>query len=331
MHPFALSRADDPAQAIAAHARDRGLAFIAGGTDLIGLMKDRAALPERLLDINGLPDMARIEALPDGGLRIGALARMSDVAADLEVRRRFPVIAEALLFAASGQLRNMASIGGNIMQRTRCAYFRDEDDAPCNKQRPGSGCAARHGLNRNHAIFGWSDACVATNASDVAVAFAALDATVMVRGRAGERSIPFADFHRLPGDTPERDNALDRGDLIVAIEVPACAVGRASHYLKVRDRQSYEFALVSAAAAVATDRRRIRSARLALGGVAHKPWRLVAAEAALRDVSLDDSDALRSAIAMSFANARPLAHNAFKVELAQRVALRALQTAVARA
>ena len=331
MHPFALSRADDPAKAIAAHAQDPHLAFIAGGTDLIGLMKDRAALPERLLDINGLPGMARIEALPDGGLRIGALARMSDVAADPEVRRRFPVIAEALLFAASGQLRNMASIGGNLMQRTRCAYFRDEDDLPCNKRRPGSGCSARHGLNRNHAIFGWSDACVATNASDVAVAFAALDATVMVRGPAGERSIPFADFHRLPGDTPERDNALGRGDLIVSIEVPACPEGRASHYLKVRDRQSYEFALVSAAAAIATDGRRIRSARLAMGGVAHKPWRLVAAEAALRDVSLDDSDALRSAIAMSFANARPLAHNAFKVELAQRVALRALQTAGARA
>lgn len=331
MHPFSLSRADDPAKAIAAHAQDPHLAFIAGGTDLIGLMKDRAALPERLLDINGLPGMARIEALPDGGLRIGALARMSDVAADPEVRRRFPVIAEALLFAASGQLRNMASMGGNLMQRTRCAYFRDEDDLPCNKRRPGSGCSARHGLNRNHAIFGWSDACVATNASDVAVAFAALDATVMVRGPAGERSIPFADFHRLPGDTPERDNALGRGDLIVSIEVPACPEGRASHYLKVRDRQSYEFALVSAAAAIATDGRRIRSARLAMGGVAHKPWRLVAAEAALRDVSLDDSDALRSAIARSFANARPLAHNAFKVELAQRVALRALQTAGARA
>ena len=331
MHPFSLSRADDPAKAIAAHAQDPHLAFIAGGTDLIGLMKDRAALPERLLDINGLPGMARIEALPDGGLRIGALARMSDVAADPEVRRRFPVIAEALLFAASGQLRNMASIGGNLMQRTRCAYFRDEDDLPCNKRRPGSGCSARHGLNRNHAIFGWSDACVATNASDVAVAFAALDATVMVRGPAGERSIPFADFHRLPGDTPERDNALGRGDLIVSIEVPACPEGRASHYLKVRDRQSYEFALVSAAAAIATDGRRIRSARLAMGGVAHKPWRLVAAEAALRDVSLDDCDALRSAIARSFANARPLAHNAFKVELAQRVALRALQTAGARA
>jgi xanthine dehydrogenase YagS FAD-binding subunit len=331
MRPFALSRADDPAKAIAAHDQDPHLAFIAGGTDLIGLMKDRAALPERLLDINRLPDMARIEALPDGGLRIGALARMSDVAADLEVRRRFPVIAEALLFAASGQLRNMASIGGNIMQRTRCAYFRDEDDLPCNKRRPGSGCAARHGLNRNHAIFGWSDACVATNPSDVAVAFAAMDANVLVRGRTGERSIPFADFHRLPGDTPEHDNALGRGDLIVSIEVPARAEGRASHYLKVRDRQSYEFALVSTAAAVATDGRRIRSARLAMGGVAHKPWRLVAAEAALREVSLDDIDALRSAIATSFTDARPLAHNAFKVELAQRVALRALQTAGARA
>jgi xanthine dehydrogenase YagS FAD-binding subunit len=331
MHPFALSRADDLAKAIAAHAQDPQLAFIAGGTDLIGLMKDRATLPERLLDINGLPDMARIEALPDGGLRIGALARMSDVAADAGVRGRFPVIAEALLFAASGQLRNMASMGGNIMQRTRCAYFRDEDDLPCNKRRPNSGCSALHGLNRNHAIFGWSDACVATNPSDVAVAFAAMDANVIVRGPTGERSIPFTDFHRLPGSTPERDNVLDRGDLIVSIEVPACAEGRASHYLKVRDRESYEFTLVSAAAAVATDGGRIRSVRLAMGGVAHKPWRLTAAETALRGVSLDDIDALKSAIAISFTDARPLAHNAFKVELAQRVALRALQTAGARA
>jgi len=275
--------------------------------------------------------MAGIEPLPDGGLRIGALARMSDVAAHMEVRRRFPVIAEALLFGASGQLRNMASIGGNVMQRTRCAYFRDEDDLPCNKRRPGSGCSARHGLNRNHAIFGWSESCVATNPSDVAVAFAAMDAHVIVRGRTGERSIPFTEFHRLPGDTPERDNVLDRGDLIVAIEVPANAEARASHYLKIRERQSYEFALVSAAAAVATDGRRIRSARLALGGVAHKPWRLTAAETALRGASLGDEAALRSAIATSFTDARPLAHNGFKVELAQRVALRALQTAGARA
>src|SRR5205823_9358456 len=220
MHPFALSRADDPAKAIAAHAQDPQLAFIAGGTDLIGLMKDRAQLPERLLDINGLPDMARIEALPDGGLRIGALARMSDVAAHPDVRRAFPVIAEGLLFAASGQLRNMASMGGNIMQRTRCAYFRDEDDLPCNKRRPGSGCAARDGLNRLHAIFGWSDECVATNPSDLAVALAALDANVIVQGPEGQRSITFTQFQRLPDKTPERDNVLERGDLVISIEVP---------------------------------------------------------------------------------------------------------------
>jgi xanthine dehydrogenase YagS FAD-binding subunit len=331
MHPFLLSKVNDPAEAITAHAQDPHLAFIAGGTDLIGLMKDRAALPERLLDINDLPDLARIEALPDGGLRIGALARMSDVAVHIEVRRRFPVIAEALLFAASGQLRNMASMGGNIMQRTRCAYFRDENPLPCNKRRPGSGCSALHSLNRNHAIFGWSDACVATNPSDVAVAFAALDANVIVRGPAGERSIPFTDFHRLPGSTPECDNALERGDLIIAIEVPARPEGRASHYLKVRDRQSYEFALVSTAAAIATEHRLLRSVRLALGGVAHKPWRLTAAETALCGVSLDDIAALKSAIATSFRDARPLAHNAFKVELAQRAALRALRTAGERA
>jgi xanthine dehydrogenase YagS FAD-binding subunit len=330
MHPFALSKADDAATAIAAHTRDSHLAFIAGGTDLIGLIKDRAALPNRLLDINGLPNMTGVEALPEGGVRIGALARMGDVAANTDVRRRFPVIAEALLFAASGQLRNMASIGGNIMQRTRCAYFRDETSSRCNKRRPGSGCAALHGLNRNHAIFGWSESCVATNPSDLAVALAAMDAVVIVQGQKGERLIPFTDFHRLPGSTPERDNVLDRGDLIVAIEVPARAEAQTSHYLKVRDRASYEFALVSAAAAVATDDGRIRSARLAMGGVAHKPWRLTAAETGLRGISLDDTAGLRSAIAASFIDARPLAHNAFKVELAQRVALRALQTAGAR-
>src|ERR1700761_1078608 len=230
MHPFALLRAHDSAKAVAAHALDPQLAFIAGGTDLIGLMKDRAALPQRLLDINGLPDMARIESLPGGGLRIGALTRMSDVAADMDVRRRFPVIAEALLFAASGQLRNMASIGGNIMQRTRCAYFRDETGDRCNKRRSGSGCAALHGLNRNHAIFGWSESCVATNPSDLAVAFAAMDAIVVVGRQTGERRIPFADFHRLPASTPERDNVLERGDLIIAVEVPARQEGRGSHY-----------------------------------------------------------------------------------------------------
>jgi xanthine dehydrogenase YagS FAD-binding subunit len=331
MHPFGLWRAADSAQAIAVHAKDPGIVFIAGGTDLIGLIKDRAALPERLLDINGLPGMANVEVRQDGSLLLGALARMSDVAAHPEVRRLFPMIAESLLFAASGQLRNMASIGGNIMQRTRCAYFRDGDDLPCNKRKSGSGCSALHGLNRSHAIFGWSESCVATHPSDLAVALAALDAIVHVQGQAGDRAIPFREFHRLPDSTPEKDNALDRGDLIVAIEVPARAEGRASHYLKVRDRQSYEFALVSVAAAITTDGGRVRSARLAMGGVAHKPWRLTAAETALRGVPLNDSDALKSAIAKSFNDARPLAHNAFKVELAQRATLRALQIAGARA
>jgi xanthine dehydrogenase YagS FAD-binding subunit len=331
MHPFTLSTAAGQTQAAEAHALDTHLAFIAGGTDLLGLMKDRVTLPERLLDISGLPDMASIEAQPDGGLRIGALARMSDVAANTAVRERFPVIAEGLLFAASGQLRNMATMGGNLMQRTRCAYFRDEDNPSCNKRQPGSGCAARHGLNRNHAIFGWSDACVATHPSDVAVALAAMDAAVVVRGPAGERTIPLTDFHRLPGSTPEQDNILGRGDLIVAIEVPARVEGRASHYLKVRDRQSYEFALVSVAAGVTIEDGRLTSVRLAMGGVAHKPWRLYAAEEALRGTALDDTDALSSAISASFTDARPLAHNAFKLELSQRAILRALQTAGARA
>src|SRR5260370_5351025 len=228
MHQFTLSRPTDISAAIALHAQDAHLAFIAGGTDLIGLMKDRVALPERLLDINRLPEMAQIEVLSDGGLRIGALARMSDVSADPKVRSRFPVIAESLLFAASGQLRNMATIGGNIMQRTRCPYFRDEDDLPCNKRRPGSGCSARYGLNRNHAIFGWSDDCVATNPSDLAVALAALDAEIIVRGPAGERSIPPAEFHRLPGSTPEKDRRLGPGELIVPPAVPASLPGPTS-------------------------------------------------------------------------------------------------------
>ena len=332
MQPFTVSRQADAGSAIVAHGADRTVAFIAGGTDLLGLIKDRAILPNHLLDINALPAMAAIDARSDGSVRIGALARMSDVAAHPAVRQRYPVVSESLLFAASGQLRNMASIGGNIMQRTRCAYFRDGDDLPCNKRKPGSGCSALHGLNRSHAIFGWSDSCVATHPSDLAVALAALDATVHVRGLQGDREVPFLEFHRLPDDTPEKDNVLGRGDLIIAIEIPPRAEGRASHYLKVRDRQSYEFALVSTAAAVATDGGNIRSARLAMGGVAHKPWRLGAAEKALRGLSLNDAPHLRAAIAESFTDdARPLAHNAFKVELAQRCVLRALQTAGARA
>jgi xanthine dehydrogenase YagS FAD-binding subunit len=330
MHSFTLSKVVDTRDAIATHSRNPHAAFIAGGTDLIGLMKDRATLPAHLLDINALPGMAEVNARPDGSLRIGALARMSDVAAHPVVRQHCPVIAESLLFAASGQLRNMASVGGNIMQRTRCAYFRDNDGLPCNKREPGSGCSALHGLNRGHAIFGWSESCVATHPSDLAVALTALDAIVKVRSSSGERAIPFAEFHRLPGDTPQKDNVLARGDLIVAIEVPPRAESRASHYLKVRDRQSYEFALVSTAAAVATDGRNIQSVRLAMGGVAHRPWRLGAAEVALRGLSLDDEVRLNVAIAESFADARPLAHNGFKVELARRCVLRALQTSGAR-
>jgi len=331
MHAFTFLRASDPRGAIAAHATDRGVAFIAGGTDLVGLIKDRVTLPGRLIDINALPAMDAIDARSDGSLHIGALARMSDVAAHPAVRLRTPVVVESLLLAASGQLRNMASIGGNIMQRTRCAYFRDGDGLPCNKRTPGSGCSALHGLNRSHAIFGWSESCVATHPSDLAVALTALDAAVHVRGLRGARMIAFSEFHRLPGDTPEKDNVLERGDLIVGIEVPARAEARASHYLKVRDRQSYEFALVSTAAAVTIDGRTIQSVRLAMGGVAHRPWRLAAAEAALRGLSLDDRAGLRAAIATSFTSARPLARNAFKVELAQRCALRALQTAGERA
>jgi xanthine dehydrogenase YagS FAD-binding subunit len=330
MQPFTLTTAVDSDSAITMHASDPLVAFIAGGTDLIGLIKDRAAPATRLLDINSIPGMAGIETLADG-LRIGALARMSDVAADTRVRQGFPVIAEALLRSASGQLRNMASVGGNIMQRTRCAYFRDDDGLPCNKRQPGSGCSALHGLNRNHAIFDWSDACAAVNPSDFAVALAALDATIRVRGLRGEYAIPFADFHRLPSETPEQDTVLGRGELIVAIDVPASADSRTSHYLKVRDRQSYEFAVVSVAAAVALEGGLIRSVRLAMGGVAHKPWRLAAAERALVGVALADEDRVKAAIGLSFGDARPLTHNAFKVGLAQRAVLRALRAAGGRA
>jgi xanthine dehydrogenase YagS FAD-binding subunit len=331
MHRFTIAAPIDPNTAVALHGGDASVAFIAGGTDLIGLMKDRAAMPARLLDINALTAIAGIETLADGGLRLGALARMSDVAADPRVRQRFPVVAEALLLSASGQLRNMASIAGNIMQRTRCGYFRDDDAPPCNKRRPGSGCSALHGLNRNHAIFGWSDGCVAVNPSDLAVALATLDATVRVHGRNGEYTIPFADFHVLPGDAPERDTILDSGDLIVGVDIPASVDARASHYLKVRDRQSYEFAVVSVAAVVTLEGERIASTRLAMGGVAHKPWRILATEQALQGVALSDDGALKRAIATSFADARPLTHNAFKVELAQRAVLRALRTAGGRA
>jgi xanthine dehydrogenase YagS FAD-binding subunit len=237
MHPFSLSPPKDIEGATAAHAHDPNLAFVAGGTDILGFMKDHAVHPPRLPDINHLAGLNTIEPLPDGGIRMGALARMSDVAADMHVRTSIPMIADSLLFSASVQLRNMASMGGNIMQRTRCAYFRDGDGVPCNKRIAGSGCAARHGVNRNHAIFGWSDGCVATHPSDVAVALSALDSIVRVRSQHGERVIPFSDFHLLP-NASQKDNVLGRGDLIVGLEIPYRPEARRSHYLKVRDRQS---------------------------------------------------------------------------------------------
>lgn len=331
MHPFALSTATDIDQAVTVHASDPGVAFVAGGTDLLGLMKDRAFQPPRLLDINHLEGLDRVERLADGGIRLGALVRMSDLAADMHVRRTAPLISESLLFSASGQLRNMASMGGNIMQRTRCAYFRDGDGTPCNKRTAGSGCSARHGLNRNHAIFGWSDACVAVHPSDVAVALSALDANVRVRNRRSERTVPINDFYVLPGDTGVKDNILGRGDLIVGIDIPYRSEARRSHYLKVRDRQSYEFALVSVAVGLDIADHRIRSARIAMGGVAHKPWRLSNSEKQLSGADIRDAIGLRKAIASSFGDARSLDNNGFKIELAQRAVLRAVQTAGSRA
>jgi xanthine dehydrogenase YagS FAD-binding subunit len=251
---------------------------------------------------------------------------MSEVAAHPDVRRELPVVAEALELSASPQLRNMASMGGNLMQRTRCPYFRAEVSLPCNKRAPGSGCAARHGENRGLAIFGWSEACVATHPSDLAVALSALDASIVVRGPGGERAVPATRFHRLPGDDPARDTALEAGEIIVAIDVPLSAEARSSRYLKLRERASYEFALVSAAAAVTVADGHIRRARLALGGIAHRPWRLHATERALAGAPLDERR-VRAALAEDLDAARPLEQNGFKVELARRAAARAVMLA----
>jgi xanthine dehydrogenase YagS FAD-binding subunit len=324
MESFAFARPNDLAGVLAAIA-DPGAMPIAGGTELFNWMKEGIVAPRRLIDINRLPGLDVIEARPDG-LRIGALARMSDVANHDAVRRDYPVIAESLIKSASPQLRNMASLGGNLMQRTRCPYFRAEVDLPCNKRRPGSGCAALEGEDRALAVFGWSDACIATHPSDVAVAFAALDANVEVSSAGGTRAIPLGQFYRLPGDAPERETNLEPGELIVAIVVPASPSARRSHYLKLRERASYEFALVSAAVAIDLDGERIREARIALGGVAPMPWRLRAAEERLRGASLETA-ALRVAIDAGFVDARPRKHNGFKVELAKRAVVRALQTA----
>lgn len=327
MRPFEYQRAAGLSSTIAALADDPDAKVIAGGTELVNWMKEGIARPTRLLDITGLPGLDGIEPTSDG-LWIGALVRMADLADHPGVRSDYPAIPEALLRSASQQLRNMATMGGNLLQRTRCRYFRAEVELPCNKRRPGSGCAALRGDDRELAILGWSEACLATHPSDVAVALAALDAEVTLRGQSGERRVPIADFYRLPGEVPERDTVIERSELITGITVPASPLAQRSWYLKVRERSSYEFALVSAAAAVDLDPAgAIREARVALGGVAHGPWRLRGAEERLAGGRLDDASVLRAAVAADLADARPRAHNGFKVELATRAAVRALQLA----
>ena len=319
MRPLTYSRAVDVADAIALAGPTS--AFLAGGTTEVDLIRAGISLADHLIDINDLP-LAAVEDRPDGGLHIGALARMSDVARTPSVVERYPAIARALLLGASAQLRNMASMGGNLRQRTRCAYLRD-GVSPCNKREPGSGCAALDGLNRGHAILGTSEHCIATHPSDVAVALVAFDAVIQTLGPAGARSIPFDDFFLLPGETPEIEHPIGRGELIVGIDVPGAPIARRSTYLKFRDRQSYEFALVSVAAAIEVDDGVVTAVRLALGGVGTKPWRAHRAEAALLGGPADEAS-FRRAAAIELENAVVREHNAFKVALVQRAAVRGL-------
>jgi xanthine dehydrogenase YagS FAD-binding subunit len=310
-------------------AAEPGAAYLAAGTNLLDLMKGGVSQPDRLVDISHLPGLDRIEDLPDGGVRIGALVRNADLAHDRNFARRFPAVAEALLSGASAQLRNAATVGGNLVQRTRCAYFYDVASA-CNKREPGSGCDARAGDNRLHAVLGWSERCIATHPSDFCVALVALDAVVEIEGQAGRREIPLESFHRLPGDAPERETVLEPGEMIVAVRLPAEAARFAGYarYLKVRDRTSYAFALVSAAAALRLESNVIAQARLALGGVALKPWRARDAERMLLGAR-PEASLFRRAAEVALAEAKPAGDNAFKIELARRVAARALALAAA--
>ena len=321
MKPFRYERADDVSGAVAMLAEAPGGAFLAGGTNLVDLMKLEVAKPDVLVDVRHLTS-DRIEELPDGGLRIGAAVRNSDLAADRTIRRRYPVLSEALLSGASGQLRNLATTGGNLLQRTRCVYFQDVT-TPCNKREPGSGCSAREGFNRELAILGWSEACVATHPSDMAVAMAVLDAAVLTQGPNGQRRIPLTDLHRLPGEEPERDTVLEHGELITAVDLPPLAFATRSRFRKVRDRASYAFALVSVAAALDVADGAVRDARIALGGVAHKPWRATRAEEALRGAPATERS-FREAAEAELAGARPLPGNAFKVPLARGAIVRTL-------
>src|SRR3954469_1645349 len=312
---FEYARATDVADAVRQIAADPAAKFIAGGTNLIDLMKYDVERPVRLIDITRLP-LKTVEDTANGGLRIGALVPNSDLAYHPLIEERYPLLSSAILAGASQQLRNMASTGGNLLQRTRCLYFYDTA-TPCNKREPGSGCSAIDGINRNNAILGVSEACNATHPSDMCVALAALDATVHVAGPAGERAIAFADFHRLPGDTPERDSNLAADEIIVAVELPPKGFAANYSYLKIRDRLSYAFALVSVAAALEFEGETIKDARLALGGVAHKPWRDGAAEAALRG-QVANQVAFRHVADLVLRDAKGFAHNSFKIDLARR-------------
>jgi xanthine dehydrogenase YagS FAD-binding subunit len=333
MRPFEYTAASDVAEATRGVASDPDARFIAGGTTLVDLMKLEVEQPHRLVDINRLaasdPSLGQIAPLPNGGLRIGALVRNSDLAWSTIVQERYPVLSEALLAGASGQIRNMATVGGNLLQRTRCYYFRDTA-MPCNKREPGSGCSAIEGHNRIHAVLGTSAHCIATSPGDMPVAMVALDAVVRVRGPGGERTIPLADFHLVPGAHPERETVLRHGEMITAVDVPPLPWARRSHYRKVRDRASYAFALSSAAVALDLDGGRVRDARVALGGVGTKPWRSHEAERALVGKRATAA-VFRAAAESALAGAVPHRENAFKIELAKRTLVRALTTVAAMA
>jgi xanthine dehydrogenase YagS FAD-binding subunit len=327
MQTFQYEKVDDIGRALNAasvpHAK-----FVAGGTTLIDLMKLNVERPTTLLDINPLA-LDKVEKLPDGGLKIGAMVRNSDLAHDAEVQNQYAVLSEALLSGASPQLRNMATTGGNLLQRTRCYYFRDTSYA-CNKREPGTGCSAIDGHNRIHAVLGTSEHCVATHPSDMAVAMMALEAIVHIRGPQGERAVPLNQFYFVPGSTPNRENVLAAGELITHVTVPPLATGTRSHYLKRRDRASYEFALASAAVVMQAKDNRIRRVRIALGGVGTKPWRSLEAEKALEGKEANEQN-FRAAAEAALRGARPLHDNAFKVDLAKRTLTRALKTVTAAA
>ncbi len=325
MQPFEYQRVDDPHSAMRVLGQSRASKVLAGGTNLVDLMKQGVETPSRLIDINHLP-LAQIEDLPDGGLRLGALARNADTADHPLVRQRYPMLVQAILAGASPQLRNAATNGGNLLQRTRCYYFYDPAYQECNKRKPGSGCAAIHGFNRIHAILGASPECIATHPSDMCVALSALGATVRAGSSRGERTIPFTEFHRLPGSHPEQDTNLRADELILSIDLPKSPYADHCCYLKVRDRASYAFALVSAAAALEMDGGTIRTARLALGGVAHKPWRAEGAERLLSGKPLN-RETLQSAANEALLGAKAYQYNRFKIEMAKQTIIRAFSIA----